>query len=481
VLVIDLPCFRLERCGWRASESVVLLAEARSALRIQAMTLTAARAGLMTGMSISEARAIVPDVRVELAGEPAEERADLDALAGLFERLTPDLRVWAPQCLVLDLSHLRVDEVRVMERARRLLHSLGHACRLVVADEPEGAVALARTGRAFERVPAGGLGDALHDLELTAFEPSADLLAVLTSVGVIHAGQLAVLPAASVAARFGTDGLRLHRAVRAERLDHAPTPIRGEDARLVLRRQLPDPVEQLDAVLFVLNELAGRLQSALDVTERAVVRLQVRLNLEAAPEFLLPIRLGQPRRSARDLMVVLRRRLEGVQLTGAVIDVALEVLDDVPFAGRQQDLLQRHGTREPLDDLLGRLTDALGERALFSPGLVPRHRPELAWAATPFSARAKPTPLPPLPPRPALLLREPLPVRFDAGPPPRLQVEGRWCGVVHTGPVERLTGEWWADPPVDRDYVRVDLHDGRSAWIYLDRSESVWWLQGWWD
>ena len=54
VLVVQLSSFRLERCGWRWDEPVVLLAEERSALRIQAATLAARRLGMMRGMSISE-------------------------------------------------------------------------------------------------------------------------------------------------------------------------------------------------------------------------------------------------------------------------------------------------------------------------------------------------------------------------------------------------------------------------------------------
>ena len=485
-LVVHLPCFRLERCGWRADQPVVLVAEERSALRVQVVSHAAAKLGVRVGMPIAEARVMSsdedgsPDLMVELASDALEERADLEALCLLFERLSPMLQVLPPDSFLVELH--RPDEDAILKRAQELLADLGHSARLAIADEPQGALALARLAQQDHIVPPGQLPRALAPLTVQVGTQDTRLLQVLTDVGILRLGQLAALPAASVARRFGAEGLHLHQLARGELaapvLEPAPEP-----GRLVLRRQLPEPVDQLEAVLFALNELASRLQHALSARERAVLRLQLRLGLDDAPDFLLPVRMGQPRRSARDLMTVLRKRLEGLRLEGLVNEVAVEVLEDCPFLGRQQGLLDRSGAREPLEDLLGRLADSLGEESLYSPRLQQRHRPELAWCAAPFARRRRDPHRVQGPARPALLLREPLPIRaqMHQGRIESLQIEGRWYTVTRHGAPERLRGDWWVRSPFERDYFDAQLADGRRAWVFRDLDGGMWWLQAWFD
>ncbi len=489
VLVAWLPCFRLERCGWRAEDPVILVADQGNALRIQDLTPTAARFGLSRGMSVSEARAVEPSIRVEQLEDTEEERLDLECLAQLFQRLSPHLRALPPSAIAVQIDR---DERRAVRQALDLLDELEHRARIVVADEAQGALALARWGDGHRIVPPGTMAQALAGLPVRSLDPNPRVAERMQAMGIQRLGELAVIPAASIAARFGREGLRLHRIARGEhRLETMPV-LHGPH-HLAFRRQLPEPVEQLDAVLFVLNELVGRLQAALRERETAVVRLQLRLDLEDAPPFLLTVRLGQPRRLSGEIMVVLRQRLKGLRLAGPMTEIELRVLDQVRFVGRQQDLLDRR-QKEPAEDLLARLTDALGEGALYRPELQERHRPELEWTAGVFDLRARRDAPIPRRHRPHLLLRELLPIRVEISPrgePQALQVEGRWV-TVHTGRgPERLCGEWWEtrsskrrstlSEPFDRDYWRCTLTDGRCAWVFMRRQDHDWWLHGWFD
>lgn len=485
-LVAWLPCFRLERCGWNPEDTVVLLAEERSAMRVQAMSLAVAREGVCTGMSISEVRAILPEVKVELVDEPLEERADLDALARLFERYSPNLRALPPQALSVELTGTRVAEVDVVGHARALLEDLGHCCTLVVSDDVAGGLALAAHGSSDQVVPSKGLAEALAELPVQALSPSPDMLDSLELLGLRRVGDLARMDAASIAGRFGHEGLEMHRIARG-RIRHEPPAPPPPPQELVVRRVLPDAVEKLDSLVFALNGLCRRLCATLVANEEAATRLQLRLVLEGAPERLLPVRLGQPRRAPRELVRLLHQRLERVELEGPVTEVGLEVLERCPFLGHQQGLLDRSAAREPLDDLVGRLMDVLGEEALFKPRLEPEHRPEYAWSAARVVKRKKkkqPAVTPPGPYRPPLLLRDlqALRVRLTPAQRPReVQLEGDWSSVARlTGP-ERLVGAWWSSAPFDRDYFHVVLEDGRGLWLFHDRQGGDWWLQGVWD
>ena len=487
-MVAHLPCFRLERCGWRADEAVVLLAEEKSALRVQSMTFAASRLGIKKGMAIAEARVLVDEgekktpLSVELVADPQEELNDLAALSRLFDPLAPELEPMGDNALVVEITRSRRSESECLSRALAILENVGHVCQIVISDEPAGALALAAHGKGNRVVPPGALPEALSRLSVTALEPSEDMRQSLQSVGVLRIGQLAALPAASVAGRFGAEGLRLHRIARGKAPLPPLTPV-DAPRNLVLRRQLPEPVDQLEAVVFVLNDLIGRLQEVLSASERAAVRLQLELGLEDPPHFLLPVRLGQPRRGARELMEVIRKRLENVRLRSTVIHVAVEVIEDVAFVGRQRGLLDRRDAMESLGDLLGRLSDALGEEALYSPRPVERHRPECAWSAVPPEPLRKPV-LIQGPPRPVILLREPLPIRteWDGERLDALEIDGRWVRVKRADArlPERLTGEWWEDL-YQRDYYTVTLNDGRRPWFFLDHETGEWWLHGWWD
>jgi len=479
MLVAWLPCFRLERCGWRADEPVILVAEQKSALRIQAMTPVAQAFGLRQGMTISEARAIEPTLKVEHLSDSAEEGFDLDALSLMFRTLSPHIRPLPPSAVAVEI---RGDEQQALHRCVTLLEELGHVSRVVIADESYGALALARHGSAHRVVPPGELPAALAHMPLNALDPTPRLADTLQAMGIQHIGELAAIPAASVAGRFGPEGLRLHRIARGQ-LPPQPLPVVPERGMLAFRRQLPDPVTQLDAVLFVLNDLSRRLQAALRARDQAAVRLQLRLRIESAPDSILPVRLGQPRRLAQDLMTVLRQRLKDLRLPGEVTEVELQVLESVGFTGRQQDLLDR-GQKEPLEDLLGRLADALGEGALYRPALQSRHRPETEWTAVEFKLRARAEALLDDTHRPTLLLRELVPIRAELSPrghPQALQIEGRWVPTRQALGPDRLQGEWWEKASFDRDYWLCTLADGRRAWVFQNRQDHSFWLHGWFD
>lgn len=483
-LVASLPCFRLERCGVSADELAALVDEEQSALRVQVPSLAALRQGLTAGLSASEARAMVPELRVILADAPAEEEADLRALLRLIERFSPAIRPIERAGFALEIGHVR-DEVKVMRALRGVLTGLGHRARLVVADEVFGGFALASWRpelRQDDRVIGpGGLAAALAGLPIAALRPDPRLLDRLELLGLRQVGELARLDAASVSGRFGAEGLRLHRVARGEvRSEPIDPPVAA--GPLQLRRLLPDAAEQLDGVLPALDELVARLCAALSASGRAAMALRLRLRLDGGSDVLLPVRLGQPRRAPGELMLLIRRRLDGLTVSAPVTEVGLELAEDCSFVGQQQALLSRRRGDEELDELVGRLTDALGEAALYRARPEDRHRPEGAWSAAP--ARGPGRPIPATAPRPTLLLREPRPAQVwadKAGIPAAIEVDGARVHVVRPRGPERLAGEWWDPAPFDRDYFDLGLRDGRRLWVFQDRSTGAWWLQGMWD
>ncbi len=495
-LGIHLPGFRLERCGWEPRLPAVLVTTERGAERVQAASLPAGRAGVRVGMTLAAARALLPEIRVERL-DPTGELADLEALCAALGRFTPAARPVPPDCLLLDVGP------GAMAPIRACLAELGHASRMVLAEEGRTALALARHARRDRVVPKGGIAAALAPLPVSALELPEEVLLSLRDVGIRTVEQLASLPTSALVGRYGAAVASAHARARGVAAP-SPLPLPPPREESAFRIDFPDPVDVLEAVLFVLNGLVRDLVGSVDRAGRAVVRVQVRLRLEEG-EHVLPVRLGQPTRGHERLFRLLRARLERVQLGSPVLGVTLEVLEAVAFTPVQPGLLDRAQAAEPLPELCARLQDVLGAEAVCVPAPVDTWRPEASWVAVPWGQEPpKPPPTAVLPdpaaphepaeparPRPAVLLAEPTALRVAAAPsgrPRALLLEREWTPLDPVEGPERISGDWWQDGGWARDYWRVGLPDGRRAWIYRQASSEEatplaqrWFLHGWLD
>jgi len=504
-MVCHLPGFRLDRCGWQPGQSVALVAEQRSALRIQACTRQASRAGIVPGMTLSQARALLPDLEIELL-EPDAEQLDLAELSQQLSRFAPAVAPLPPDALVAELIppgggvQLPLSEPVLLEGARDRLQLLGHAARIVVADDLFAARVLAAWGDGDRCVPPGGLAAALAPLPLQALAPSLRLGQLLRDLGLRRVGQLAALSSADVAGRFGAEAVRLHRLARGG-LVSLPMAARVHEAGLEVTCELPGPVSSNEPLLFVLKRLCGELCAALEAAGKGLVGLVLALGLEDAGTLRVSLRTGRPVRCPELLTRMLRRRLEGLQLAAPVISLSLQA-GPVPFAGAQAPLVAHGQALEPLAGVAARMADTLGAGALFTPSPRDCWRPEAAWVPRPVlddqgrfvepglaDAPGQPVPLATkqgskdrdpawtheawrfaLPrPRPALLLHEPRPVQLEPriGTVRRVQLDGRWLPVKRSWAPEQLCVEWWA-AGIDRRYQALELADGRGLWVFCE-------------
>ena len=208
-LVAHLPAFRLERCGWSASQPAALVAEEKSAWRVQCATPAALRAGVRRGMTAAEARAVLPTLQVESL-QAEDEARDLDDLATQLLRVSPSVATLPPDGLLAEISRtVRVGagadgaalagaERALLERMRIRLEQLGHQVVVVVADDPATALACAAWGRRSRVVPPGQGQGALSGLPLAALDLPPREHDLLLGLGLRTVGDFAALPAASV-------------------------------------------------------------------------------------------------------------------------------------------------------------------------------------------------------------------------------------------------------------------------------------------
>ena len=512
MLALHLPAFRLERCGHDTAGPVVLVEFARSADRVLACTPLVARAGVVPGMALAEARALCPELRVERR-EGEGERGDLESLRDMLLRFSPAVAAVFPDGLLVDVPPAEIAPVVAW------LSRLGHAVQAAWAPEPWAAIVLSRSAPHVAATPAEA-ARALASLPVGMLGLSPEVLESMADAGVRTIGQFARLPLAALAGRYGPEVVRLHGIARGapgvqsalgqrvlaslERAEAASS--RADEP--VYSCDLDDEIDDLNAILFVVHGLCRDCEVDLERAGLAAARVLLRLRLTEG-EHLVPVRLGQPVRGADRMFRQLRARLERVVVGAPVTAVSLTLLESCPWRPPQAGLFERADAAEPLPELFARLQDALGTESVFRPAEVDTWRPEASWVPV-LPGKEAPRPVPPrkadpalvhepdaarwtaqyeggkvpravpLPasrPRPAVILPSPRPVRVAVGPsgrPRALMLDRDTVAIAEIQGPERVQGEWWKDRAAyARDYWIAQLADGRRAWLYSEQFSSA--------
>lgn len=496
-LVVHLPAFALERCGWRADALVGLVAEQRNATRIVALTPAARALGLFEGMVVAEARSLAEGVVLE-PQDDAGEAADRAELVAAFERFGDRVAPYGDAGLLIEIRGVTGwfgGEHAVMARVRERLHELGHVGRVAVADHPRAAWALAQHASEDVLVPEGQGAAALAPLPLAVLDPSDVLRDAWMALGLRTVGDWARLDAASVAGRFGDEGVELHRVARGAvgPAWHALPALAPLDR---LRLRMDDEVEHIDGVQAALEPGLLRLREQLAARDLVAARLTLRMELAWGGSVRVRVRVAQPTRDPGILARLLHDRLTRTTLTAPVTGLVLHAEEAVPDGNGQHDLLERREGAGQWSELVARLTDVLGSGAVVQAHLVAAWRPEATWQACDLPERAVSDVLPvkddPVErqegqdwvaprARPSVLRSPPMPLRVRdvQGVPEAIHTRRGWRPIRRCRGPEKLEGDWWhANGGFARDYWVVGLTVG-TAWLFYERDQ--WFLHGWFD
>jgi protein ImuB len=497
--VPDLSLQRVQRARAMAAverRAAVPLAVEREG-RILSCDPEARARGVRPGDPVAQACAACADLEV-VPADVAADRAILESLAEALLALAPCVELASPDALLVDASgaHLLAPdgpggELELLRRANALAGELGLRCRTALANGRAPARALARHGGGATPVAPAALGEALAGLPLEALELAAPLAKRFAAVGLRTAGDLARIPADTLAHRFGVAGVAAWRLARGD----DPTPlVPFVPTRLPEERvELDAPVDRAEPLLFVLKRMSDLLATRLAGRGLGATRLQLRLRLDPAGEERLDVALAVPSCAATRWLLVLRERLAELRLPGSVVALALIVAQGAPAAPEQLVAGDRPDRLLALETVLARLQARLGHGALFAATPADRHRPEAAYLPAAFEPppRAEPArgdveidrgALPDRAERPTRLLARPqaLVALGEGGRLTALRLAGRTLRVLALSPAERLAGEWWSDP-FDRDYHRATLEGLGDCWIYRDAGDGRLWLHGFFD
>ena len=503
ILSLWFPTFATDRLDRRQSEKtetpLVTVAKVKGAQRIAAIDARAA-ATVRPGMSLADARAVCPTLRVADA-DPAGEAETLGRILDWCRRFTPLAALDAPDGLLLDVTgvaHLFDGETGLIAAAETALTGQGWTVQAAIADTAEAAWALARFGDTRTVAPGSAAILALADpLPLAALRLPPDSLDALAQAGLRRIGDVTIRPRAPLAARFGQglfsrlDGL----------LGLIKTPIRPSlpvPVFLAERRYLVG-ITRIEAVEHALGILAQHLSEQLSRAGQGARQLEALFFRVDGVVKRLAVGTSRPLRDPAALARLFREKLttlgeDGLD-TGYGFDLIRLAAETVERLDTAQGELATMGSAEALPDaefahLVDRLGARLGATRVLRLTDANEHRPEDAAMHQP-AHRAKATEVDgdfsDLD-RPLRLFDRPEPIEATAAVPDGPPAQFRWRRALHNisaieGP-ERIAPRWWAEAGPVRDYFQAEDGDGHRYWLFREgtyhagQAHPRWFLHG---
>ena len=409
----------------------------------------------------------------------------------------------------------REGEPRLLARLGAMVAGLGHEHALALAGGPKIARALALsmvTGTTGSRslslvVPPGADREAVASLPLEGLPLDEATCRTLRRLGLRTARELAALPRSALGSRLGASALTILPLLEGD--DRAPlTPYTPKKAPAETV-ELEYGTDSLEALGFVAKTLTTRLASRLEGRGIGVTKLTLVLELDARARLdaearetssasssatatststgprpkrtrrSLTVTMPMPVVSPKEMLVILRTRLERTRLEAPVLALTLRADEHAPRVEVPQSLFEpesRESRAIPL--LVAELLAELGEGKVGKLALGDSWNPAERSVLVPFFA--KPKSLPPhdvgpslseqASPEPSVLLPEPMPVARSLVRPFRFVAR-----------YESLA--WWREPSgqsTKRDVLAATL-EGRAAIVDVDKTNGAARVLGWLD
>lgn len=478
----------------------------------------AAHAGLVLSQSLSDARAICPNLEAReidrgYIAQAFADFADWHSNASPIVSVLTDQAEWGD--LILDItgvSHLFGGEARMLDRLMNRLAGLGIAVSGAIAPSVGAAWALAHF--AMPQVIEGDMEAVLAPLPVAGLRLEAAQISALNQLGLKRIGQLFDYDRRALQARFGATLLLKLDQARGF-IEERVTP-RLPLAEYYTERRFAEPIGLMDDVLMTARDLSFQLSGRLEGEGLGAQSFHLFLYRVDHKVMTLSVNASRATRDALHITRLFTNRAErllGEYDAGFGIDmIRLAASSVLPLGETQIGVFDvRDGTAD-LDQLYDRMASRLGPLAIMRNKFVNTHIPEQAVKLEPAIARTADDPHAapdPVLKRPLRLLPQPEPVtvalaEVPDGPPPGMvwrRINYRF--VKASGP-ERVGVEWWSlekplvtseapeGEPADiaindgigltRDYYIAEDEGGRRFWLFREglygRGEQRWYLHG---
>ena len=200
-----------------------------------------------------------------------------EPVVGIVEEFCPQVEVLRPgACAIATRGPARYfgGEAALAANLADAVSRGGFTCQVGIADGLFAAELAARAGPTGLLVPPGETPEFLARIPVSVLD-IPDLCELLPKLGIETLGQLAALPTAEAASRFGPPGVLACRLARG--LDPRPLIPRPPAADISVQMEFDPPAEQSEPVIFAAKALADQMHDRLAAGGFACVRVQVQV------------------------------------------------------------------------------------------------------------------------------------------------------------------------------------------------------------
>ena len=472
-------------------EAVAIVEGNGNAAHVVAATRRARTKGFKPGLSLAQARSILP--KLIARGRDVEcERTAQEALFEVAETFSPRVEDAGEGVVYVDIAGMTrhfATEKELADAAIRAADAIGLPARVGIAASKLAARVAAELPQSPTVVEPGKESEFLAPLPLTRLAPEIDAAATLRRWGIGSIGELASLPESEVASRLGELGRELHYAAR------------GIDPRPLIPRPLPPdfregmevewPLVALEPFLFIASAALDRLAKRMEAQGFACKRLELTLTLEPDGFYSRAIDLPAPTRDVKTMLTLLRLDLEKTPPGAPVTAFSIVAHPDRPRRAQLSLFGPAALSPEKLATTIARLVALLGEDRVGMALAVDGHLPE-RYAVGDYT-----------PPPPPDTRRKPEKSRGIMAtrvfrPPLAVEVitrgsngdfaitaingEGDVSGAVRTfsGPW-KVESSWWTETPAAREYWDVELERGGVYRVYQAEPSAEWFVDARYD
>src|SRR6266851_5067435 len=439
------------------NEAVAIVEGNGNNAHVVAATRRARKKGIRPGLSLAQARSIVP--KLIARGRDGEcERTAQEALLEVAETFSPRVEDAGEGVVFADIAGMERHYENEEALAKAAIHAavgVGLPAWCGIAASKLAARVAAELTPSPQIVEAGKESDFLAPLPLMRLSPEMEAAITLQRWGLTSVGDFARLPESEVASRLGESGRDLHYAARG--IDPRPLIPRATPPEFREGMEVEWPLVALDPFLFIANAALDRLAKRLETAGFACTRLEVTLMLDPDGFHSRAIELPAPTRDVKTMLTLIRLDLEKTPPGAPVVGFAIVAHPDRPRRAQLSLFGPAALSPEKLATAIARLISMLGEGRVGVPMTVDGHLPErhaigeFSPPPPPDEKRAPKRARGLLAPR---LFRPPIPVEVIADGDKIASLRGENIeGTVRvcSGPW-RMEEGWWRDAPSQREY-----------------------------
>jgi protein ImuB len=467
----------------------VLSAPEHGRILVTAANALAQAEGIVAGMPVADARAILPGL--ELLDDPAGLSARLlQGFARWFIRYTPIAAMDPPDGLLLDVTgcaHLWGGEKAYLTVITNRLNALGYDAATAMADTIGAAWALARFAGGLSVSESGQHPKALLSLPPEALRMETGAAERLQKLGLRRIGDLMGMPRPALRRRFGQQLLqRLDQALGRE--EELIVPVQQA---ATYRERLPclEPIATAAGIAIALQRLLETLCLRLQQEQKGLRSALFKCYRVDGKTVEASIGTNRPSHRTGHLFKLFETRLSSIEPALGIELFELEAPVVEALSPLQEKLWEGSSGMEDnrLAELVDRLAGRLGAHTIHRYIPCEHHWPERSFRQAASLDEKALSPWRTDRPRPLQLLSKPEPVEAAAPVPDYPPMLFRYKGKVHQikkadGP-ERIEREWWLEEGEYRDYYQVEDQEGQRYWVfrtgdYAENKSVQWFLSG---